>query len=859
MNANAASLAVIAFGLSAAPALAQQVPVAATSTAAPEAEAAPIDLNGDGVDEAGEILVVATRLKGQVDTVQPPIVTLDEEQIASYGVGSIQDLLTALAPQTGSGRGRGDGAPVVLLNGMRISGFRELRGLPPEAIRRVEVLPEEVALKYGYRPDQRVVNFILKDNFRSIGSESEVGLPTQGGFTDLKQEVTLAKINGASRLNMTGTLKSTGALTEAERGIVQPTTVGVRPADDPDPADYRTLQARARSAALNTTWAKGLGGGASLSLNGLVQRDDNRSLNGLNTVTLTDPNGTAYNRALLVPSPLVTHSEVTTVQAGLALNKPLGAWSLAVTGDGGHVETESTIDNRANLSGLQALVDAGLLSASGAIPASAYSAVTPDRALSKVDTLTSLATLSGRPLRLPGGEVALTVKAGFAYSGITSRNTRSGNDTTQLRRGDSQAGFSLDIPITSRREKFGAGLGDLSLNVNGEVHRLSDFGTLYDYGAGLTYKPWETLTLSASFIGTDAAPGLSDLGGPLVVTPAVALYDFTRGETVLASVTTGGNAALLKERQRDWKFALNWDLPFMKNSTFIAEFFRNKSTNTTNAFPLLTPEVEAAFPGRVVRDASGQIISVDERPVTFASEESSRLRLGLNLSGSFGKPDPSAARGRFGAGGGAGGPPPGMGAGGPRPDGARGGAGGAGGGGPGFGRGGGGGPGGPGGDGRGRWNLSLTHTIQFMNKVQITPGGTVLNLLDGDALSGGGVARHSLQLEGGGFYRGFGLRLNGTYTGGTHVDASGLPGSTRLDFAPIATFNLRMFADLGRKLKLVSAIPFFKGARFSVGVDNLFDAQQRVTDGTGATPLRYQPGYLDARGRVISVEFRKQF
>jgi outer membrane receptor protein involved in Fe transport len=146
-----------------------------------------------------------------------------------------------------------------------------------------------------------------------------------------------------------------------------------------------------------------------------------------------------------------------------------------------------------------------------------------------------------------------------------------------------------------------------------------------------------------------------------------------------------------------------------------------------------------------------------------------------------------------------------------------------------------------------------------MNKVQITPGGTVLNLLDGDALSGGGVARHSLQLEGGGFYRGFGLRLNGTYTGGTHVDASGLPGSTRLDFAPIATFNLRMFADLGRKPKLVSAIPFFKGARFSVGVDNLFDAQQRVTDGTGATPLRYQPGYLDARGRVISVEFRKQF
>lgn len=861
MNRHAASLAVLAIALSSVPLRAQETPVAVGVIAAGGAvdgatgsEAPPIDINGDGVDEAGEILVVATRLRGQVDTAQPPIVTLDEEQIASYGAGSIQDLLAALAPQTGSGRGRGDGAPVILLNGMRISGFRELRGLPPEAIRRVEVLPEEVALKYGYRPDQRVVNFILKDNFRSIGSESEVGLPTQGGFTDLKQEVTLAKIDGASRLNMTGTLKSTGALTEAERGIVQAAPVGIRPAGDPDPADFRTLQARARSAALNTTWAKGLGGGASLSLNGLVQRDDSRSLNGLNTVTLMQ-GGTAYDRTLLGPSPLVTHSQVTTVQGGAALNKPLGAWSLAVTGDGGHVETESTIDNRANLSGVQALVDAGLLSASEAIPANAYAVVGPDWALSKVDTLTSLATLSGRPLRLPGGEVALTVKAGFAYSGITSRNTRSGNGTTQLRRGDLQAGFSLDVPITSRKEGFGAGVGDLSLNANGEVHRLSDFGTLYDYGAGMTWKPTGALTVQASFIGTDAAPGLSSLGGPLVVNPAVALYDFTRGETVLASVTTGGNAALLKERQRDIKLGLNWDLPFMKNSTFIAEFFRNKSSNTTNAFPLLTPEVEAAFPGRVVRDASGRIISVDQRPVTFASEKGTRLRIGLNLSGSFGKPDPSAARGRVGGGAGAGavgsaGGRSGMGAGGPFPGGGAGG-------GRGFGRMGG--PGGPGSDGLGRWNLSLTHTIRFTQKVQITPGGTELNLLDGDALTGGGVARHALQLEGGGFYRGFGLRLMGTYTGGTHVDASGLPGSTRLDFAPIATFNLRVFADLGRKPKLVSAVPFLKGARVSLDVDNLFDAQQRVTDGNGATPLRYRPGYLDPRGRVISVEFRKQF
>lgn len=761
--------------------------------------------------EPGQILVVATRIKGQVDTTLPPIAEFDEEAIASYGVGSIQELLTAISPQTSSGRGRGDGMPVILVNGMRISGFREMRGLPPEAIRKVEVLPEEVALKFGYRPDQRVVNFILKDSFSSYGSETELRLPSGGGFTEWEQEFTLAKIAGGNRINVTGKLEDTSPLTEAERGIVQ------SGGGSAEAADYRTLIADSKSAQLNATLARSLGNGAGLSLNMLAQRDDSRSLNGLNTIIQTD---TGELQALN------TRTRTTTLQAGAALNKPMGDWFLALTADGGHVETRKNIDN-------QGYADA-------------------DQALSKTDSLSSLATLSGRALRLPGGEVAVTVKAGFDYSGIESSDTRSTAGVVNLKRGDAQAGFSLDVPITSRKEGFGSAIGDISINANAEVHRLSDFGTLYNWGGGLSYSPTEKLTLQASYVAADKAPTLSELGGPTTVTQNVSIYDFTRGETVLATVTSSGNPNLVKERQRDWKFGLNWTLPFLKNSTFVAEYFRNRSTNTTNDFPLLTSEVESAFLGRVVRDANGQIVSVDQSAVTFAEEKGSRLRYGLNLSGSFGKPDPSIQRGALGAARPAGGPPPGAGAGGPPP------GGGARAGGPPPG---GGGPRGPGGfnsDGRGRWNLSVYHTVRFQQSVQIAPGGTVLNLLDGDAVSSG-VARHSLEMEGGGFYRGIGLRASGTYTGGSRIDASGAPGSTTLRFAPIATFDMRLFADLGRMAKLVEDVPFFKGARVSLAVDNVFNAQQRVTDDTGAVPIRYQPGYLDPRGRVFELEFRKQF
>lgn len=860
MNA-ATSLAVLAFMLAVAdPARAQAV-MAGTDDAEQPQDA------DDGVEDGeeaivglpGQILVIATRIKGQVDTTQPPIAVLDEEAIASYGAGSLQELLASIAPQTGSGRGRGSGGPVILLNGMRISGFREMRGLPPEAIRRVEVLPEEVALKYGYRPDQRVVNFILKDNFSSFGSETELRLPSSGGFTEWEQEFSLTRIANGNRINVTGKLEDASPLTEAERGIAQPAGSGVNVAGDPEAARYRTLIGDTRSAQLNATLARALGGGAGLSVNLLAQRDNSRTLNGLNTVTLSDASA-AYSRTTLEPQPLTTRRQTTTFSAGMALNKPLNDWNLAITADGGHSEVKSAIDNRADLSGLQALVDAGTISAAGTLPASAIVAAGADRALSKTDTLTSLATLSGRPLRLPGGEVGLTVKTGLDYSGIESSDTRTTTGTVNLKRGDVQGGFSLDLPITSRKEGFGGGIGDISLNANAEVHRLSDFGTLYNWGGGLTYSPTDKLTLQASYVAADKAPTLSQLGAPSTLTQNVSLYDFTRGETVLATVISGGNQSLVKERQRDWKFGLNWTLPFLSNSTFVAEYFRNRSTNTSNSFPLLTPEVEAAFPGRVVRDAQGRIVSVDQSAVTFAEEKGSRMRYGLNLSGSFGKPDPTMQRGPMGRMmGGAGGPPP-PGAGGSGGAGSGAGAGarppmGAGAGGPPPG---GGGRGGFNADGRGRWNLAVFHTVRFQQSVQIAPGGAVLNVLDGNAVDGS-VARHAIEMEGGGFYRGFGVRFSGSYTGGSRIDASGAPGSSTLRFAPIATFDMRLFADLGRKASLVEKVPFLKGSRVSLSVENVFNAQQRVIDESGAVPLRYQPGYLDPRGTVFELEFRKQF
>ena len=129
--------------------------------AAPLAAQDPVDVGADA-DElragANEIVVVGGGIRGEVDAPEQPIVVYDEADIAAYGASSIADLIAATAPQTGSGRGRGGGGhPAILINGQRISNFREMRNFPPEAIRRMQVLPEEVAQRYGFAPNQRVI------------------------------------------------------------------------------------------------------------------------------------------------------------------------------------------------------------------------------------------------------------------------------------------------------------------------------------------------------------------------------------------------------------------------------------------------------------------------------------------------------------------------------------------------------------------------------------------------------------------------------------------------------------------------------------------------------------------------------
>ena len=802
----------------------QTVQSGTTQTDQPTAQPAP-ETNGGAMeediygDEGGEIVVTGVR-RGSVIGDIPPENELNSRDIRATGATDITELLDALAPQIGSARGRGGERPVLLLNGQRISGFREIRDIPTEAISRVEILPEEVALKYGYRADQRVVNIVLRERFRSTTARLDGKTATEGGWTSGLADVTQLRIEKGSRLTTNLHVEGNTGLTESERDI------DLRDPNAPDDRASRTLYGSKKLVRGSTTLNRTVLGDVSATVNAEVEYNEGRSFFGLSDVVL---------------EPLARDTNSETAHLGFSLNGNKGKWRWSATGNGDIARNETRTDRADETQGDRAET----LTASG-----------------DVDLLAN-----GPLFAVPAGDASATFKVGASalhLDGVRRRaGTPSSNDLARTR---GNASVNFDLPISRRNRDFDA-LGNLTLNANAEVEQLSDFGTLTTIGAGLNWSPVKRLNLITSWTREEGAPSIQQLGDPILDTPGTRVFDFTTGQTVETIAITGGNPDLLADRRNVLKVGANWKPLEETDLRLRVDYVRSRLDRPVSSFPGVTAALEAAFPERFVRGPANELISIDLRPVNFDEARRDTIRWGFDFSKPLRSARPSQAQierfraMRYAEGGGrrpqtADGAPPPSPEGGPPPEGAaprpEGGAGaGPPGGGGGFGR--------FGGRGRqgGRIQFSLTHTINLVDEVTIRPGLPELDYLHGDAVgSSGGRARHELEAQAGYFNNGLGARLSANWRSGTHVDSET---GDDLNFSPLATFDLRLFANLGERFDLVSKHPWLRGSSVRFEVNNIFNAKPRVRNAAGLVPESYQADLLDPLGRTIMISFRKLF
>lgn len=547
------------------------------------------------------IIVVGQRQPDPLLNGVQPIDQLDSGDIAGFAVNSINELLATLGPQLAAG---GDSAPLVLLNGRRISDLGEVTGLPTESIRRVDVLPAAVALRFGGNASQKVVNFVLRSQFRATSANVDGGLATEGGGGKIDLGGSLTRVTGDNRLSLSARAYASRPLLESQRDIIQP--IG----SAPDEARFRTLRPEQRRYTLNGTIARRVGRTVNVSASAGANYDTSNGRLGL---PISDE--LAVRRDL---DGALRHN-VRNFGAFVAIkaNADLHRWSLSGTGEYGRRVT-NTLTERA-------------------LPLSRH--LSPDRlqerARSRSDSGGVTFVASGPLFRMPAGSVRGNVHTDVDQSSLQARRTRAGETNNGRRdRTDAGAWLSAEVPIT--RAKTSGALSGLAAQFRAGLRSVSDVGTLRSYSYGLTWAPARAINLNASMKRDRQPPSLIQLVSPTIETSGIRAFDYVRGETVELAEVSGGNPDLRADHRRTFVVGLNV-VPFGPGKLRVsAEYKGIRIDNPIFELPAATAEIQAAFPERFIRDSNGALVSIDSRLVNFERHELRQLHWGITWRHRFG-------------------------------------------------------------------------------------------------------------------------------------------------------------------------------------------------------------------------------
>jgi hypothetical protein len=764
---------------------------AAVQNTAPQAPQAPAQQTATQVTDEDEIVVKGKPPRGSAIGDIPPVNVLHSRDVRATGATSFDELLEAIAPQIGAARQSGAARPLVLLNGRRVSSYRELRDIPIEAVSRVDILPEEVALKYGYPPESKVVNVVLQNHFGESVAQAAVNTAAQEGFSGGSGDFTRILLTPTQRTTLNLHAGTDDILRGSQRSLVQ--------------QQYEASGTGATGLLIppevgihgTATISRALPGGVDATFNAEAQHRNGHLLSGLSEQ---------------LPAELHRSTIDDSLHLGGTLSGDAAQWHWNVASNADFDRNHTTTSNQGHFFA----------------PGSA----TSTRAFGDLD-----ATLNGSPIALPAGNADLTLRVGTSAERLEIEQE---NFPTPPRgatnRTEALAGISIDVPLAHRGKALGA-IGNLTINGNAQANELSDLGTLTRVGAGANWSPVQRLNVIAGWDHEEEAPSVHQLGDPFVQTPGTRIFDFTNGVVPRAAVVTGGNPALRTDRRNTLKLSANWQPLDAIDLRLRADYARVTAERPISDITV-SPQLEAAFPQRFVRDPAGNLLSVDLRPVNFDRARRDTLQVGFDFTkplrskkvsnadlqkllerargAGIAVPQGAASSDNAAQGSVAGLP-----------------------------------------SANGRLTFSLTDTITFVDRATITADLPKLDYLHGAAIGQtGGQPRHQVQAQAGWSNNGFGARVGLTWRTATDVDT--LAGDT-LHFSPFATFDLRLFANVGQYLPIVSRHPWLRGASFRFEVGNVFNARPDVRNGTGGVPTGYEPSMLDPLGRTIMFSFRKQF
>jgi hypothetical protein len=534
---------------------------------------------------AAEVIVSAPRGRtiGGID----PVLEVSPSELDSYGVDTLSDLTDALRPLTRSSRS--DQMAVVLING-HLAGQTEFDLLPREAIERVEVLPEAVALQYGFSENQRVLNFVLREHFRGIPARLTESGATEGGSQEVTAESSVVRLDDEARLTVLASYKDSAWLRDSDRGVALPDGY------------FRTLQPAKTDAKIAGTLSRAIMG-VSASVEASFEDTSIKSLQG---AAASGAGPAAGGRMLpLTQSAPERTSRIATQFTGVLDNFIWGATAYYV-----HVESRSASDTGVDADG----------------------ALLIDRTDAAFNAGNLQLSLSGPAASPPAGPIIVNFKFGLQYQGFATQNAYPGSalEGSNLVRTVRSGNFNASIPLANRERSVLPALGKLSASLNVAVDDVSAFGTLLSTSYSFDWNPLDKLHLNGIYTDHRTAPTVQQLLAPPVVTPNVELFDYLRSATAYVTEVTGGNDGLSEADDRVASVGLALG-PFLGKTVFSAHFEQSRIRNAIGALPPVNADVELAFPDRFARGANGYLTAVDDRWINVARETIDDLKWGFNV------------------------------------------------------------------------------------------------------------------------------------------------------------------------------------------------------------------------------------
>lgn len=594
------------------------------------------------VDQSMDEVVVEAAVPGAVIGDIPPESRLNPAQIAAYGDSTINDLLNDIAQQTQSDQGRGNTAPIILVNGKRVSGVNEVGDLPTESILRVDILPEEVALRYGYGAQQKVVNIILRRNFRAklfdlTGSESTDG----GGESDMA-DANYTRIHDNDRVNVVARVRTQGSILESDRGV----SSTARTVSDPTgsigkDSDARTLEPATNTYSLNSVFAYTLSQALQGSFNAMATYRTARAKDGFPAATLNVPASTPYAHEdvdatfdrYLSGATLHQNANTGSFHTGVTLNADLpDKWRLSFIGTYDYSDVLTETQRTYETTNLQTAINAGQVNPYGVLPLPLLGPLGRQDATAITNTGSGSLLANGTLFKVPAGNVTSSLQFRANYSDLDATST--GRVSTSSTRTQGNEQISVDYPLTSRLNHVLGFVGDVSVNVTGGLAQASGYGDLSTVGYGLHWMPVSSLSFLATVNQDHQVPTLAQLVGPLVNTPNIRVYDYVLGQTVTVTQTSGGSSDLKADDRHVFKLGATWnaiDAPKTKLN-LTASYIDSVTRNAIGSLTTATSAIEAAFPGQFERNDDDELIEVDNRAVNFSQEARHDLRWGFNFT-----------------------------------------------------------------------------------------------------------------------------------------------------------------------------------------------------------------------------------